>query len=175
MCNQIAGQVTNHAFTQTFVQPLTPHASQQVFSAMPPPELTANLGSRRRRLWDLPHHTHCPVVGVCLPLHVLRTQVNKVLGGHAMADDYEIHVGAVAECGCKNKLSVTLQKMLEQRYAKAIMRFKPAKTAREVAQIWTKAIEDGDIAGAFWAALTHPRCDAILQALHRLAQAVQAC
>jgi hypothetical protein len=127
------------------------------------PETVANAGSRRRRLWDLPHHTHCPVVGVCLPLHVLRSQVNKALGGQAMADDYEIHVGAVAECGCKNKLSVALQKVLEQRYATAIMRFKPAKTAREVAQMWTKAIDDGDVAGAFWAALTHPRCDAILQ------------
>jgi hypothetical protein len=127
------------------------------------PETVANAGSRRRRLWDLPHHTHCPVVGVCLPLHMLRSQVNKALGGQAMADDYEIHVGAVAECGCKNKLSVALQKVLEQRYATAIMRFKPAKTAREVAQMWTKAIDDGDVAGAFWAALTHPRCDAILQ------------
>jgi hypothetical protein len=29
--------------------------------------------------------------------------------------------------------------------------------------MWTKAIDDGDVAGAFWAALTHPRCDAILQ------------
>lgn len=163
MCNQNVGQVANHVFTQPFAQPPTQHPGQQVFSAMSPPELTANQGSRRRRLWDLPHHCHCPVVGVCLPLHVLRTQVNKALGGQAMADDYEIHVGAVAECGCKNKLSVALQKVLEQRYATAIMRFKPAKTAREVAQLWTKAIEDGDIAGAFWAALTHPRCDAILQ------------
>jgi len=163
MCNQNATQVANHTFAQSFVQPRAQHAGQQVFSAMPSPDLTANLGSRRRRLWDLPHHTHCPVVGVCLPLHVLRTQVNKALGGQAMADDYEIHVGAVAECGCKNKLSVALQKLLEQRYATAIMRFKPAKTAREVAQMWTKAIDDGDIAGAFWAALTHPRCDAILQ------------
>ncbi len=163
MCNQNVGQVANHALTQPFVQPLTQHAGQQVFSAMSPPELTANQGSRRRRLWDLPHHTHCPVVGVCLPLPVLRTQVNKALGGQAMADDYEIHNGAVAECGCRNKLSVALQKVLEQRYATVIIRFKLAKTAREVAQLWTKAIEDGDVAGAFWAALTHPRCDAILQ------------
>ncbi len=161
MCNQTASQVS------------TMHFGKQVFDAAPKPppyfqpslqpETVANAGSRRRRLWDLPHHTHCPVVGVCLPLHVLRTQVNKALGGQAVADDYEIHVGAVAECGCKNKLSVALQKVLEQRYATAIMRFKPAKTAREVAQMWTKAVEDGDIAGPFWAALTHPRCDAILQ------------
>ena len=159
--------------SQNVSQASTLHFGKQVFDAAqkPPqyfqpslqPETVANAGSRRRRLWDLPHHTHCPVVGVCLPLHVLRAQVNKALGGQAMADDYEIHVGAVAECGCKNKLSVALQKLLEQRYATAVMRFKPAKTAREVAQMWTKAIDDGDVAGAFWAALTHPRCDTILQ------------
>jgi hypothetical protein len=162
MCNQNASQAS------------TLHFGKQVFDAMQKSSATyfqpglqleavANAGSRRRRLWDLPHHTHCPVIGVCLPLHVLRTQVNKALGGQAMADDYDIHVGAVAECGFKNKLSIALQKLLEQRYATAIMRFKPAKTAREVAQMWTKAIDDGDVAGAFWAALTHPRCDAVLQ------------
>ncbi len=165
MCNQNAGQFMSHSLihplTQPFIQPLTQPLIPSFTQNMSAP--AANLGSRRRRLWDLPHHCHCPVVGVCLPLHVLRTQVNKALGGQAMADDYEIHVGAVAECSCKNKLSVALQKALEQRYATAIMRFKPATTAREVAQLWTKAIEDGDIAGAFWAALTHPRCDAILQ------------
>ncbi len=149
------------------------HFGKQVFDSAPKPpqyfqpnlqpETIANAGSRRRRLWDLPRHTHCSVVGVCLPLHVLCTQVNKALGGQAMADDYEIHVGAVAECACKNKLSVALQKVLEQRYAKAIVRFKPAKIARELAQLWTIAVEDGDLAGAFWAVLTHPRCDIILQ------------
>jgi ribosomal protein S6 len=169
MCNQNAGQFMSHSLThplsQPFIQPLTQPLKHPLIPSLTQnmSEHAANLGSRRRRLWDLPHHCHCPVVGVCLPLHILRTQVNKALGGQAMADDYEIHVGAVAECGCKNKLSVALQKVLEQRYATAIMRFKSAKTAREVAQLWTKAIEDGDIAGAFWAALTHPRCDAILQ------------
>ena len=165
MCNQDA------------IQPLVMHAGMPEFQAPPPAGLPfqratpfassvafgAASGSRRRRLWELSHHCHCPVVGVCLPLGTLRTVVNKVLGGQALADNYEIHVGAVAECGCKNKLSVALQKVLEQRYAFDIMRFKPAKTAREVAQLWTLAIEEGDIAGAFWAALTHPRCDAILQ------------
>ncbi|MEO6292937.1 MAG: hypothetical protein ABIO88_10005, partial [Burkholderiaceae bacterium] len=165
MCNQDA------------IQPLAMHAGKPQFEAPTPAGLpfqratpfASNVafgtvsGSRRRRLWELPHHCHCPVVGVCLPLGALRTLVNKALGGQAVADDYEIHVGAVAECGCKNRLSVALQKALEQRYAIAIMRFKPAKTARELAQMWTQAIDTGDIAGAFWAALTHPRCDAILQ------------
>ncbi len=162
---------------QDVIQPLAMHAGKPPFEAAPPAGLPFQqgapfatgvafgkaTGSRRRRLWELPHHCHCPVVGVCLPLGVLRALVNKALGGQAVADDYEIHVGAVAECGCKNKLSVALQKVLEQRYAVAIMRFKTAKTARELAQLWTHAIEAGDITGAFWAALTHPRCDAVLQ------------
>ena len=33
-------------------------------------------GSRRRRLWELPKSAHCPVIGVCLPLGLLRRLVN---------------------------------------------------------------------------------------------------
>lgn len=133
------------------------------FQLVSRPPVDSGTGSRRRRLWDLPHHCHCAVVGVCIPLHVLRTLLDKALGGAAQGDDYELHQGAVNECGCRNKLSVAVQKYLEVRYASTITRFKLAKTAREVAALWTRAIEDGDVAGAFWAALTHPRCDAILQ------------
>lgn len=43
-------------------------------------------GSRCRRLWDLPHVCHCPVVGVCLLLDTLRRLFNKALGVQAVAD-----------------------------------------------------------------------------------------
>ena len=62
------------------------------------PQANAPTSSRRRRLWELTHACHCPVVGVCIPLDTLRRLVNKALGGKALADDYEVHVGAVAEC-----------------------------------------------------------------------------
>ena len=127
------------------------------------PDATAASGSRRRRLWDLPHACHCPVIGVCLPLNTLRTLVNKTVGGQAVADDYEIHVGAVAECMQRNRLSKRLQDELDQRYAREIQVFRAAKTALEVAEMWVAAIRQGEAAGAFWAALTHPRCDDILQ------------
>lgn len=120
-------------------------------------------GSRRRRLWELPHECHCPVVGVCIPLDTLRRIVNKALGGKTLADDYEVHVGAVSECLHRNRLSEALQAELEQRYAVDVRRFKVAKTAREVADLWSQAIRQGDVAGAFWAALVHPRCDAVMQ------------
>lgn len=125
--------------------------------------LRSATGSRRRRLWELPHQCHCPVVGVCFPLAALRQLVNKALGGKAIADDYEVHVGAVAECTQRNRLSELLQKDLEARYARSVQAFKVAKDTKAVAELWTDAIRRGDVSGAFWATLTHPRCDEVLQ------------
>ena len=51
---------------------------------------SSSAGSRRRRLWDLSRDTHCPIIGVCIPLAVLRRLICKALGGNMQADDYEI-------------------------------------------------------------------------------------
>jgi hypothetical protein len=119
--------------------------------------------SRRRRLWELGAACHCPLVGVGLPLGVLRKLVDKAVaagrsGGAVLADDYEIHVGAVSECGSRNRLSEALQKELERRYATVLLRFRAARNSAQVAQLWQAAVAGGDVAGAFWAGLTHPRC-----------------
>lgn len=48
------------------------------------------LASRRRRLWEPGHACHCPLVGVGLPLGVLRKIVDKAVarpGGQVVADD----------------------------------------------------------------------------------------
>ena len=123
----------------------------------------SSTGSRRRRLWELSHECHCPVVGVCLPLDTLRRLVNKALGGKAVADDYDVHVGAVSECMHRNRLSEAMQNELERRYALDVQRFKLAKTTHALAELWTYAMRKGDVAGAFWAALAHPRCDTAMQ------------
>ncbi|RZT09185.1 hypothetical protein SAMN05216319_2393 [Duganella sp. CF402] len=119
--------------------------------------------SRRRRLWELGHACHCPLVGVGFPLGVLRKLVDKVTNGKVVADDYEVHVGAVTECGTRNRLSEALQKELERRYAGVLLRFRNAKTTEQVAELWRTAVANGDVAGAFWAGLTHPRCTSELE------------
>jgi hypothetical protein len=121
------------------------------------PEAAAHT-SRRRRLWELGHACHCPLVGVGMPLAALRKLVGKITGGTVMADDYEVHVGVVTECGARNRLSEALQKELERRYAGVLLRFKNAKDAGAVAALWRAAVANGDVAGAFWAGLTHARC-----------------
>ena len=120
-------------------------------------------GSRRHRLWELSRATHCPVVGVCLPLEVLRRVVNKALGGETQATDHDLHVGVVTECGARNRVSEAVQRELDRRCAPAVRRFGHAKTAEAVAVLWQQAVAAGDVAGALWAALTHPRCDGVLQ------------
>lgn len=124
------------------------------------PELA---GSRRRRLWELPHSCHCPVAGVCLPIEALRKLVNKALGGETLADDYALHVGVVSECGARSRVSEALQRELDRRCAIVIRRFAQAKSTEAVAALWAEAADAGDVAAALWAALAHPRCDAGLQ------------
>jgi hypothetical protein len=132
-----------------------------------------HVAKQRRHLWDLPANAHCPVIGLCLPLALLRRLVNKGLGGKALAEDYDLHVGAVAECKSRSRVSVLLEDALDQRYCVMLHKFKGARTAAAVDQLWQAAKGGDDMAGAFWAALTHPASDhehqdALLREVHML-------
>lgn len=132
----------------------------------PPPLIclpVPSAGSRRRRLWELPARAHCPVIGVCLSLATLRRLADKVLGGEVLAEDYELHSGAVQECALRGALAEALQRELEQRHALALRRAATAKTGAALAQWWREAQHGDDLAGALWATLTHPRCDEPLE------------
>ena len=125
-------------------------------------------GTRRRRLWDLPAHAHCPVVGVCLSLATLRRVADKALGGEVLAGDYELHAGAVQECSRRGSLSEALQRELDRRHALALQRSAAVKDVEALRRWWTDGLRGDDLAGALWATLTHPRCDEDLeeQVLH---------
>ncbi|HEY0061496.1 MAG TPA: DUF2325 domain-containing protein, partial [Telluria sp.] len=89
------------------------------------------------------------------------------------ADDYEIHVGAVAECATRNRLSNLLQEALDVRFAQVLHRFRRADSDDAVMALWRHATAQGDVAGAFWAALTHPRSgfqvqDTVLREMHMI-------
>ena len=120
-------------------------------------------GSRRRRVWELSHACHCPLVGVGLPLGGLRKLVEKVTGGKVLHDDYDIHVGTVSECALRTPVADAVQKELERRYAQHVQRFRAAKSTEQVEAMWDAAVAAGDVAGAFWAGLSHPRCSPALE------------
>ena len=52
-------------------------------------------GSRRRRLWELGSHSHCPVIGVCVPLERVRVLARKLLVLQGDEDDYTLHCSLV--------------------------------------------------------------------------------
>ena len=123
-------------------------------AAMP----TTSAGSRRRRLWDLDGHGHCPVLGVCLPLPVLRRLATKVLDQQAPADDYELHCLAVAECKQRTPLAEAVQRELDGRYQRALRESAALKTTEALSQRWQQALGRNELAAALLATLTHPRC-----------------
>jgi hypothetical protein len=126
---------------------------------------TPSSGSRRRRLWELGSHAHCPVIGVCLPIAALRRITDKVHGGTTIATDYELHCGVIAECRQRSRLAEAVQKELDRRYAVPLQHATRCKDAETLAQWWTNAAAQ-DLGGALWATLSHARCNEALE--HRV-------
>lgn len=156
-----------------------------IFTALltPPPAAeppSPTPGSRRHRLWELPSQALCPVIGVCLPMSVLRRRIGKALGGQAIANDYELHCGAINECNRRTPIAQTLQRELEQRYALALRQTSSLKSSEALKRWWDAAVQQGcEVAGALWATLTHPRCDEplrdqVLRDIHMLQHQVGA-
>ena len=115
-------------------------------------------GSRRRRLWELDSHAHCPVLGVCMPMASLRRVVGKAVGGQMPLDDYELHCTAVTACKHRSQLAEALHKELERRYALTVRRAGKAKSTEMLETLWAECAASGQVAGALWALLTHARC-----------------
>ena len=129
---------------------------QRLPVALPPP------GSRRRRLWELDDHAHCPVIGTCLPLALLRRLLARHASDHARGSDYELHCVAVTAGKSRNVLAEALHKELDRRYALVVQRAAAIRSTEGLAQWWHDGVGGADLPGTLWATLTHPRCDAAL-------------
>jgi len=135
--------------------------------AKAPPEANVETqpsrGSRRRRLWELGRHAHCPVVGSCLPMAALRRLTHSLPGAAGAEDDFDLHRLAVDECGRRTALAEAVQLELERRYATAVRSAGQAKTTAALLAWWQAQANTHDLPGALWALLTHPRCDDTLE------------
>jgi len=152
---------------------MSPMPSSQENNACAVEAALAPRGSRRRRLWELPGAAHCPVIGVCLPIKRLRRLVDKVAGGLVVADDYEVHCGAIADSKHRSRTAEALQRALDEGHAQALRQSARCRTTQDLRHWWQTESSQGDLAGALWATLTHPRCDvpleeAVLRDVHML-------
>ncbi len=129
----------------------------------PPDTPTALAGSRRRRLWELGSHAHCPVIGVCVPLERVRVLAKKLLVLQGDEDDYTLHCSLVTAAARRNAVAEALQKDLEQRFALDLRQAAQAKCRDGLMAWWRRRAAQGEVAGALWATLTHARCDEWLE------------
>jgi hypothetical protein len=134
----------------------------------------------RRKLWELPHKLHCPVIGTCLDTGELQRIARKA-GARSRGDlsEYAVHVSFVGAAVERNGLSLATHKALERKFAAQVRRFTRARTPGQLAALWDEALARGDAPGGLWATLTHPACDDALrvrayEAIHMLSHQVGA-
>ncbi|HEV8014375.1 MAG TPA: DUF2325 domain-containing protein [Stellaceae bacterium] len=114
----------------------------------------------RRKIWDLDSSLHCSVIGTCLTTAELRLLLGKF---HSPLpenpSEHLLHTIAVGGAAQHNLLAKQLQKALDRRHAPALRHFAEAKTVQALRQRWSEARKTGDIPGAYWAVMTHPKTD----------------
>jgi hypothetical protein len=156
------------------------HASVGRLSDAEQIALFAAQDKRRTRLWEIPPHFHCSIIGTCLTLVELRKIVEKLVGRATDGlSDYALHNEGVRFAGCGDVAGKLLQKALDRRYQLTLKRFGKAKDGADLARLWDEAKRCGDVAGAYWAVLTHPAApesvlDAVFQDVHMLSQVTAA-
>ncbi len=129
----------------------------------PPAPVPAHVAGRapaRRKLWELPHHHHCVLLGAACDARELRQVYRRA--GYAnweQASDYQLHSSAVQHARARNEVSRALHKVLEERFAAAVAHLRAARDRREVIVYWRHWAATDDPIGAYWAAITHPCCD----------------
>lgn len=144
--------------------PVPTLASLAELAAGTAPLHAAASGSQRRRLWELQSHAHCPGVGVCLPIPVLRRLPDKLPRGRAPADDCALHCCVITECQHRCPAAEAGQRGFDRRCAAALRKAAEAKTSEALAGGWQQASSGKDLAGALWATLSHARCNTALEA-----------
>lgn len=115
---------------------------------------------RRARLAELDANLHCSIIGTCLTTGELRKLVPRYAThlDRKSATDLDIHHTAVELSTAGEGAAKELHKALDARHELAIKRFRQAADDDELAALWSDALAHGDVPGAYWALLTHPRC-----------------
>ncbi len=113
-------------------------------------------GKRRKKLWNISRAYHCSIIGICLCRSELRRLSRKrVFTIEPDSTDYQIHSALVSAAGIKSEKSKTLQRIFEKKFRPAVAQFSKASSDEELKRLWNQYVNDGAIANAYWAIMTH--------------------
>lgn len=117
---------------------------------------------KRRKLWDLKRQLHCPVIGTCLDMAAWRRIARAQGCAVQQMSDFDVHVHFVGASGERNASSLAAQKALDRAHESLLRRFARARSREQLEALWQQALHQGEVPGGFWALVTHPLCDAVL-------------
>lgn len=137
------------------------HSTLSKLSALPSEKLvSAQSHARRRKLWELSHKFHCPVIGVCFDCDELRRLMKKVMHLPSDASDFLLHTTAVGCCEERGRLTDILQKTLEKRCQLAVRQHAQIRNESELRVAWQTACKEGrNLPVMLWVCWTHPACE----------------
>ena len=120
-------------------------------------------GCRRTKLWELSTNLHCSVIGTCLSTSELRQFFSKVGDPAAKtASEHRLHSSGVQAASRHDAIGKRLNKAIDRRHEAMIKRLAKAATTDDLRLFWVAALDAGEVAGAYWAVLTHPVTDRAL-------------
>lgn len=119
-----------------------------------PPEKS---GLQRLRTWDIPTTFHCSIIGTCLTTGELRQILVKAgQEGARTATDHTLHGRGVRLAGQRDQAAKLLNKALDKRHEASIKRIPRQADEGMLRAIWRECFDRGDIAGPYWALMSHP-------------------
>ncbi|MDB5532888.1 MAG: hypothetical protein JWO28_1203 [Hyphomicrobiales bacterium] len=139
------------------VRPLWPNfvAPQPVVEG---PSVAGLVLRQRRKLWGFSTNLHCSIIGTCMTVGELRKIVRKAFDGPTdHLTEHDLHQKGVQLASVHAGPAKLLQKALDTRHGASIRLFEAADSPADVLRLWEEAKKAGDIAGGYWAALTHPQ------------------
>ena len=74
---------------------------------------------------------------------------------HAWATSYDIHAHCVKMATSDNAISRALHKLLDKRYEGAVRLASRAETQEQIAALWEKLRDSGQIGAGYWAIMSH--------------------
>lgn len=140
---------------------LVPPRSPALAVPLPFPALpedgAAKSGAQRLRTWEIPSTFHCSIIGTCLTTGELRQLLIRAGQEDARtATDHALHGRGVRLAGQRDQAARLLNKALDRRHENSIRRLPREAGEETLRAIWRESFDRGDIAGPYWALMSHP-------------------
>ena len=112
-----------------------------------------------KRIREIDNRYHCSIIGTCLTLDEVRRLLEKSCNDDfSDYNDYILHGMAVNGAGEFSRFSNRLTEKLNAKYRKSLFITSKMTISVQLEKFWKDSFSEGDIAGPYWAVLSHPEC-----------------